>query len=78
MNEFVEYVYDFYGPDGIYKDFFNPSPDREEIAKAAKIVEANNNFCGDSFDRELTRDVMFAQRGQTENLEYPKVLEWVK
>jgi hypothetical protein len=80
MNEsFVDYVLDFYGQRGIYKDFFNPVVTKEEVEVALEVRKAQDDppFDGDSFDRELVRDIMFARRGIVDNLEYPKVVQWI-
>lgn len=83
MNDknFVNYVLDFYGQRGIYEEFFKPDGvTRGEVETALKIrkTQADPPFDGDSFDRELVRDIMFVLRGEVDNLEYPKVVEWVK
>lgn len=78
-DRFVDYVLDFYGQRGIYEDFFSPVVTKEEVEAAVKIRKANDDppFEGDSFDRELVRDIMFARRGVVDGLEYPKVVGWV-
>ena len=81
MNEsFVNYVLSFYGAGGVYEDFFSPPPTKEEVEAAVKIrqeASGEPEFSGDSFDRELVRDIMFAKRGKTTGLEYPVVLGWI-
>lgn len=80
-TKFVNYVLDFYGERGMYKDFFDEKDGvpRSEVEVALAIRKKHDDppFSGDSFDRELVRDIMLAKRGETE-LEYPVVLEWIK
>jgi len=57
IDEFVDYVYSFYGPGGIY-DF---GADKGAIAKATFLRVTGNPgfpFEGDSRDRELVRDIL--------------------
>lgn len=56
--EFMEYVYKFYGPDGVYDLGFKV--DYILVAKATKILLTFSeiDFAGDSFDREKVRDIM--------------------
>lgn len=65
IKEFVNYVFEFYGPNGIYADFFKGTAvTKAEIRKATKIRQGTGQFEGDSFDREAVRDIMLAARGQ--------------
>jgi len=64
IKEFVDYVFGFYGPKGIYTDFFKTPVTKAEIKAATKIRQATGQFEGDSFDREAVRDIMLAARGQ--------------
>ncbi len=81
MDAFVSYVLDFYGQRGLYKEFFDEKDGvgQAEVEAALAIRKKHNDppFSGDSFDRELVRDIMLAKRGETE-LEYPVVIQWVK
>jgi hypothetical protein len=57
IDEFVDYVYDFYGPGGI-NDF---GANKGDIAKATFIRVTGNTevpFEGDSVDREMVRDIL--------------------
>jgi hypothetical protein len=58
MEDFVEYVLSFYGTgeDAIYDYAFT----REEVEAAFTIRLQNDEieFAGDSFDRELVRDIV--------------------
>ena len=69
-KEFVEYVMSFYGPEGLYVEFFGSGVSEEEVKKALKIRKKNKKFAfdGDSMDREIVRDIMLYQRGNR-NLE---------
>jgi hypothetical protein len=59
MTEFYNYVLSFYGPGGIY-----PMGATLELIELAtndliKILEIKDQeFCGDSIDRELVRDLL--------------------
>ena len=70
MNQFdfENYVLQFYGKDGIYDYGFL----RQDVRKALKIRMEKFpeiDFGGDSFDRELIRDIVLKSRG-VEDLEY--------
>ena len=60
MNEFVSYVYDFYGKNGIYDMGATVS----QITTAtidylsSLLSKREYTFCGDSLDRERVRDIM--------------------
>lgn len=59
FNEFIEYVYSFYGDGGLY----DQKRTREQIAYATLnyLDSCNDNItwgCGDSLDRERVRDHM--------------------
>ena len=60
MNEFVDYVLDFYGVSGIYP----MGVTREDILVATSIrIEQRKDieFQGDSLDRELVRDILIGR-----------------
>ena len=68
MNEFVDYVMDFYGANGIYAMNVN----REDILIATGMrIEARKDieFQGDSLDRELVRDILIERF----NYKWPEV-----
>lgn len=70
MNEFdfETYVLQFYGKGGIYDYGFL----RQDVRQALKIRMEKFpeiDFDGDSFDRELVRDIVLKSRG-VEDLEY--------
>ena len=60
MNEFVSYVYDFYGKNGIYDMGATVS----QITTAtidylsSLLSKREYTFCGDSLDRERVRDIL--------------------
>ena len=60
MNEFVSYVYDFYGKNGIYDMGATVS----QITTAtidylsSLLSKGEYTFCGDSLDRERVRDIL--------------------
>lgn len=59
MTEFYDYVLSFYGPNGIYP--MNATLELIELATndLIKILEIKDQeFCGDSVDRELVRDLL--------------------
>jgi hypothetical protein len=54
---FVDYVYNFYGPHGVYP----LGVTRDEIAASTMSYLSGiqpGEFCGDSADRERVRDIM--------------------
>lgn len=58
LEKFVDYVYDFYGPGGIY-----PMSDltRDNTLKTVQVylsIIGSDDFCGDSVDRERVRDML--------------------
>ncbi|HET8688444.1 MAG TPA: hypothetical protein VFM18_17675 [Methanosarcina sp.] len=57
---FVDYVLSFYGPGEIYDYGFT----REEVETAVKAYkgEAGATYQGDSFDREMVREIVFRNR----------------
>lgn len=62
MNEFVDYVLDFYGDKGIYA----MGVTREDILIATGIrMESRKDieFQGDSLDREMVRDILIERFG---------------
>jgi hypothetical protein len=62
INDFVDYVMSFYGSDGIYPMGANRTVVRKatnDIIKIARIK--GEEFCGDSIDRELVRDLLISK-----------------
>ncbi len=63
--EFVNYVLSFYGPGGIY----DMGATEDMILEATqKYITEGADFCGDSIDRELIRDIMIRDYGLTFDL----------
>jgi hypothetical protein len=63
--EFVNYVLSFYGPGGIY----DMGATEDMILDATqKYITEGADFCGDSIDRELIRDIMIRDYGLTFDL----------
>ncbi len=59
ITDFIGYVMSFYGPDGLYPMGANRTVVRKatnDIIRISKIK--GREFCGDSIDRELVRDLM--------------------
>lgn len=56
MQDFINYVLQFYGVGGLYNYMFT----KEEVEQAIKIrIETNDMpFDADSVDRELVRDIV--------------------
>ncbi len=60
--EFINYVLSFYGPGGIY----DMGATADMILEATqKYITEGADFCGDSIDRELIRDIMIRDYGLT-------------
>jgi hypothetical protein len=58
VTDFVDYVFDFYGPDGLY-----PMSDlsRDVVADTVRVylsIVGSDNFEADSVDRERVRDML--------------------
>ena len=66
LTEFIDYVMSFYGPEGLYQEFFVQPLMRSEVEKAVvkRLGETTVPFDGDSIDRERVRDILFDQRGR--------------
>jgi len=64
---FINYVFSFYGgPHGLYASFFGSGVTKKEIARAHRIrLKLDLPFVGDSFDREMVRDIMLKIRGES-------------
>jgi hypothetical protein len=69
IERFINYVLGFYGPEGIYAEFFTQSPVTELNVRDALLQLLNIravkgiSFCADSFDREVIRDIMLVRKG---------------
>ena len=62
-QEFVDYVLDFYGPNGVYP----MGATNEQVEKALDIYLKNpeTDYAADSFDRENIRDILISEFGLT-------------
>ena len=72
LNTFVDYVYDYYGTDGLFNTFNGYAPvTKQEIADTTKHLLTTDYPWGDgdSMDREMVRDCMLVARG-VQNVEY--------
>ena len=75
-----DYVVSFYGSNGVYSNFFEADPINEltidlAIAYHRYIICPtmwDHNGDGDTFDRELVRDIMFIMKGMRK----PSEVEW--
>ena len=82
VADFKKYVKEFYGKDEMYSEFFPPlGASNDEINLA---VSQYIEYCktkddqwgdGDSFDREIVRDIMFYNRGTRKGLEYQRAIK---
>jgi hypothetical protein len=62
INDFVDYVMSFYGSDGIYPMGANRTVVRKATNDIIKIaIIKGEEFCGDSIDRELVRDLLISK-----------------
>jgi hypothetical protein len=70
MSAFMNYVMSFYGPGEIHGDFFHHALTMEEVKEAIALrMQLDIPFSGDSFDRELVRDILLRMHG-SETVEY--------
>ena len=68
INDFIDYTLTFYGPDGIYPMGANRTVVRKATNDIIRIIEIKGEeFCGDSIDRELVRDLLIDKY----NLKFP-------
>jgi hypothetical protein len=59
MTEFYNYVLSFYGPGGIYPMGATLELIEQATQDLIRILEIKDQeFCGDSVDRELVRDLL--------------------
>ena len=83
-SEMFDYVVSFYGSNGVYSNFFETEPITDYVVDMAiafhKYVICptlwNHNGYGDSFDRELVRDIMRIRKGlcKTNEVEYSHIM----
>jgi len=69
MTEFYDYVLSFYGKDGIYPMGATLTVVRKATKDLIRILKIKGQeFCGDSVDRELVRDLLIDKY----KLQFPK------
>jgi len=62
LNDFVDYTMSFYGPNGIYPMGATLSLIQQATDDLIRILQIKNEeFCGDSIDRELVRDLLISK-----------------
>lgn len=62
LNDFVDYVLSFYGPAGLYPMGADSTIVHKATNDLIKILEIKGEeFCGDSVDRELVRDLLISK-----------------
>ena len=64
-KRFLEYVFSFYGPNEMYGDFFKNTLTKQELFAAINLFQrkGGKTFLGDTFDREIVRDILLTMRG---------------
>lgn len=67
VEDFVNYCWQFYAPNEIYGDFFENNLTKDELRLAVNLrvrkATIKFKFEGDTFDREIVRDILRASRG---------------
>ncbi len=62
MTDFYDYVLSFYGPDGLYPMSATLPLIQQATNDIIQILQIKNEeFCGDSIDRELVRDLLISK-----------------
>jgi hypothetical protein len=62
MSDFYDYVLSFYGDDGIYPMGATLPLIQQATNDIIQILQIKNEeFCGDSIDRELVRDLLISK-----------------
>jgi hypothetical protein len=65
--QFILYVLGFYGKGQMYSNFFKTPVTKARVTRATtKLMAMDREFCGDSFDREMVRDIMLTEEGATQ------------
>jgi hypothetical protein len=68
MTDFYDYVLSFYGKDGIYPMGATLIVVRKATNDLIRILKIKGqDFCGDSIDRELVRDLLISKYNLTLN-----------
>jgi len=69
MTDFYDYVLSFYGADGLYPMSATLPLIQQATNDIIQILQIKNEeFCGDSIDRELVRDLLISKY----NLVFPR------
>ena len=69
MTDFYDYVLSFYGADGLYPMGATLTLIQQATNDIIQILQIKNEeFCGDSIDRELVRDLLISKY----NLVFPR------
>ena len=59
LKVFTNYVFQFYGPNGLYAHYFQNRVTKAKILAATKaLIASGADFQGDSFDREKVREIL--------------------
>lgn len=59
FQDFIDYCWDFYGPNGIHGDFFDHKLTFEQLTLAIQLRRATaSDFSADSIDREAVREIL--------------------
>jgi hypothetical protein len=70
LNAFADYVYDYYGKDGLFNTTFqgyDPVTRTEIQTTTTNLIQTPYPWGGgDSMDREMVRDCMLVNRGVTD------------
>lgn len=61
-KEFIAYCWEFYGPRGIYGEFFGHTLNLGELEEAVDKRMESDSYEEDSVDREAVRDLMMETR----------------
>ncbi len=79
IKKFIAYIFTCYGPKGEFVKFFGDSltVGEVEIAVKKRLELTQIEFDGDSFDRELVRDILFIMRDRANEVENIKLKDWV-
>jgi len=63
LSAFVNYCWKFYGPKGVYGNFFGHTLTKVELIAACELrMVSDANFCGDTVDREAVREMLIFAR----------------
>ncbi len=64
LDNFFDYCWGFYGPNGIHGNFFNNKLTRKELRVACAARMSHPSWGdGDTVDREAVREILFKAHG---------------